>query len=57
MNFGVVLIAAGGFLLGGAYSVAKLHNAGAVTRMAMSAVLVLLAIYLVAAGVLQLGEG
>ncbi|MGI8651691.1 MAG: hypothetical protein ACR2I7_02710 [Geodermatophilaceae bacterium] len=60
MSFGVVLIAVGGFLLGGAYSVATLESGGARNRraqLALASVLVLLALYLVIAGVLEaMGE-
>jgi len=55
-----VLIAVGGFLLGGAYSVATLESGGARNRraqLALASVLVLLALYLVIAGVLEaMGE-
>ncbi len=60
MNFGVVLIAVGGFLLGGAYSVARLESGSAGNRRAqliLAAVLILLALYLVVSGVLEaMGE-
>ncbi len=55
MNFGVVLIAVGGFLLGGAYSVARLENEGArkSAQPAVAGVLVLLALYLIVTGILR----
>lgn len=52
----MLLIAAGGFLLGGAYSVAKLNNDGERGRrgqLAVAAALALVAVYLVIAGILQ----
>lgn len=71
MNFGVVLIALGGFLLGGAYSVAKLERLRPAVRsdpsqrarrlrpavrLVVAAVLALLAVYLVVAGILRVGQ-
>jgi len=59
MNSGVVLIAAGGFLLGGAYSVAKLENPSGrrgVGQLSVAAALFLLAAYLIVAGILQATE-
>lgn len=59
MSFGVVLIAAAGFLLGGAYSMARLENDGARkgrAQFVVSGVLVLLAGYLILAGIIQLAR-
>lgn len=56
MNFGVVLIAVGGFLLGGAYSVARLENDGARrgrAQLVLAAVLAVLALYLVVSGIIR----
>ncbi|MBA3411289.1 MAG: hypothetical protein H0U15_10750 [Geodermatophilaceae bacterium] len=57
MNSGVVLIAVGGFLLGGAYSVTQLENDGAASRrrqLVVAAVLTLLALYLVVVGIIRI---
>ncbi|MGI8721349.1 MAG: hypothetical protein ACR2JG_03885 [Geodermatophilaceae bacterium] len=60
MNSGVVLIAVGGFLLGGAYSLGTLESGGSRNRLpqlVVASVLVLLALYLVFTGVLEaMGE-
>lgn len=69
MNFGVVLIAAGGFLLGGAYSLGKLGIDGvgkggdpsdgrlrSISMLIVAVVLVLVAVYLVIAGIGQAGR-
>ncbi len=53
----MLLITAGGFLLGGAYSFARLGNDGPRGRSAqlvVAAVLLLAAVYLIAAGIQQL---
>lgn len=60
MNFAVVSIAAGGFLLGGAYSIARLETTEGERgrgKFALAAVLLLLGGYLVVSGMLQLLEG
>lgn len=59
MSFGIVLIAAAGFLLGGAYSMAMLKNDGAprgAAQFVIAAVLVAVAAYLIVAGFIQFGR-
>lgn len=73
MSFGVVLIAAAGFLLGGAYSMARLskdggqpdpaadpgqrgHRGRTAGPLVVAGMLVLLAAYLIVAGVIQFGR-
>jgi len=59
VSFGVVLIAAAGFLLGGAYSMARLENDGEAkgrAQFVIAGALVLLAGYLIYAGIIQLGR-
>lgn len=70
---GVVLIAAAGFLLGGAYSMARLEEGARngpaqsdpsqharrlrpAAHLVVAGVLVLLALYLIVAGIIQLGR-
>lgn len=60
MISGVLAIAAGGFLLGGAYSVARLERRGgrqAVTQLGAAAVLLALAVYLIVVGIAGLAQG
>ncbi|MDQ3732703.1 MAG: hypothetical protein M3400_01670 [Actinomycetota bacterium] len=57
MNLGVISIAAGGFLLGGAYSIARLENEDGRRSMGQVAVavgLLVLAAYLIVSGILGL---
>lgn len=59
MNFSVVLIATAGFLLGGAFSMARLKNDGerkGPAQFVVAGVLVLLAAYLIVAGIIQFGR-
>ena len=59
MNFGVVLIAAAGFLLGGAYSMTRLENdcgGKGPAQFAVAGVLIALAGYLIVAGIIQFGR-
>lgn len=59
MSLGIALIAAAGFLLGGAYSMARLRDQGGGRGRAqffVAAALVLLAGYLIVAGIIQLGR-
>ena len=57
MNFGLILLVVGGFLLGGAWSVWKLDTEGrgrSTMQVVLSAVLVLAALLATASGILRL---